>query len=618
MNLRKQRQRRLRQQIERLERREAGLQRESDRLTRWRLISFALVFVVGAAVLLTWGAVAWAVASLLVLIPFIVAVGRHRRVDVSRTRHRLYRELKETQLARLTLDWDRIPPAQPVPPRLDHPFALDIDLIGERSLHQLLDTAVSQEGSERLRAWLLATDPDPEQTVARQALVRELEGMVRFRERLVLQARLAAADDGQKWPGNRLLTWLQQDAGAAVSRAVLLVLLLLVPINLALLLLNLLGVLPPLWLVSWLLYAVLTVSQAGRVGPLFADAAFMQSSLEQLEAVFGFLEQDRYGRHPRVRALCAPFLDAAQRPSAQLRRVRRVVAAAGLRYNPLVAFLLNALVPLDVAAAAWLATLKRDLGALLPQWLDVWFELEALGALANYAYLNPETHYPQVKTAVSSPVFAARALGHPLIPAAERVCNDFTLDELGSLAIITGSNMAGKSSFLRTLGVNVTLALAGGPVVAQAMELAPLRLYASIRVTDSVTDGFSFFYAEVRRLRALLAELRRRDAWPLFFLIDEIFRGTNNRERLIGSRSYVRALAGGHGTGAIATHDLELVRLAEESPQIRNMHFRDAVENGRMVFDYTLRPGPCPTTNALKIMRLAGLPVETGELETGD
>jgi DNA mismatch repair ATPase MutS len=169
--------------------------------------------------------------------------------------------------------------------------------------------------------------------------------------------------------------------------------------------------------------------------------------------------------------------------------------------------------------------------------------------------------------------------------------------------------MAGKSVFLKTVGLNLALAYAGGPVDAQHLQTLPFRLFTSIGIADSVTDGISYFYAEVKRLKALLAELERDHPLPLLFCIDEIFRGTNNRERLIGSRAYVRALADNNGAGLIATHDLELTGLADEVPQVENYHFRDRVAGDRMVFDYTLRPGPCPTTNALDIMRLEGLPL---------
>jgi DNA mismatch repair ATPase MutS len=172
--------------------------------------------------------------------------------------------------------------------------------------------------------------------------------------------------------------------------------------------------------------------------------------------------------------------------------------------------------------------------------------------------------------------------------------------------------MSGKSSFLRTLGANLILTYAGAPVVAQSLDVSIFRLFTCIRVTDSLADGISYFYAEVRRLKALLEALESSSTLPMFFLIDEIFRGTNNRERLIGSRSYIRALVGKHGVGVISTHDLELVRLADEMPQVTNYHFEDRVADGQMAFDYVLRSGPSPTTNALKIMRQVGLPVSEG------
>jgi DNA mismatch repair ATPase MutS len=232
--------------------------------------------------------------------------------------------------------------------------------------------------------------------------------------------------------------------------------------------------------------------------------------------------------------------------------------------------------------------------------------------------LDPAAAFPEVVDSDEAasgrqPIFAARAMTHPLLDADTKVANDFALGHLGELVIITGSNMSGKSTFLRTLGVNLSLAFAGGVVDAKAMQLIPFRLFTCINVSDSVHDGISYFYAEVKRLKALLAELERQHPLPLFFLIDEIFRGTNNRERRIGTRAYVHALAGGHGVGAISTHDLELVKLADTLSGVINYHFRETVADGRMVFDYRLREGPCPTTNALKIMEMEGLPVAAAE-----
>lgn len=169
--------------------------------------------------------------------------------------------------------------------------------------------------------------------------------------------------------------------------------------------------------------------------------------------------------------------------------------------------------------------------------------------------------------------------------------------------------MSGKSTFLRTVGINLVLAYAGGPVVADALQARPLRLFTCIQVHDSLSDGISYFYAEVRRLKALLEALEAAQPEPLFYLIDEIFRGTNNAERQIGSRAYLQALVGKRCAGLLSTHDLELAHLAAEMPALYNYHFREEVLEGRMIFDYILRPGPCPTTNALRIMKNEGLPV---------
>jgi DNA mismatch repair ATPase MutS len=252
----------------------------------------------------------------------------------------------------------------------------------------------------------------------------------------------------------------------------------------------------------------------------------------------------------------------------------------------------------------------------VPGWLDAWFELEALCSLANFAYLNPGYTFPRFMPSTGKqqqPVFAAQALGHPLIPEKQKVVNDFTFSESNEMVLLTGSNMAGKSTFLRTLGANLCLAYAGAPVNATNLRTSLFDLYACIKISDSLTDGYSYFYAEVRRLHGLLEKLKAGATEPIFFLIDEIFKGTNNEERLIGSSAYIHALVGQNCVGVISTHDLELVKRADMLPMLKNYHFREEVQGGQMVFDYKLHHGPCPTRNALKIMQLAGLPVSWEE-----
>ena len=456
--------------------------------------------------------------------------------------------MKREYLARLRLQWADLPVPLPEPAELaEHPFATDLDVLGPYSLHRLLDTAVSQEGSQRLCGWLLALEPDVAAIKVRQARVAELRGWPRFRERLLLRGRLVIDSPGERWPGARLLAWLQTPASSPMERSVLLVLGGLSLVTAVLWLLSQLAGWGAWWGASWVLFLVVSFSQWRQASALFQDAWFLENSLEQLQTVFDFLEQQSYEGRPEVKGLCRPLLDPVQRPSLQLKAVSRILAAASLRQNPIVWLMLNVWLPWDIYFAYRLAGVRQVLAAQLPAWLDVWFELEALSSLATYAALYPATTFPEV--AVEGVLLEAEGLGHPLILRQERVNNDFAFEQLGEIAIVTGSNMAGKSSFLRALGVNVVLAYAGGTVPAARLRLGMFRLYTSMRITDSLTDGFSFFYAEVRRLRRLLAAWKVVGERPLFCLIDEIFRGTNNRERLIGSRAYVRALAGGMGWG---------------------------------------------------------------------
>jgi hypothetical protein len=597
-------------QVKRLDARLSELNRASSRYSWIRLG----VFLGGAALAIggyyavgTW--LFWLVGALSVAV-FGGVVRYHRQIDRTIARYTIWRRLKTTQIARIRLDWQHIPRPQHIEPQPDHPFETDLDMAGERSVHQLIDTATSYGGSQRLRAWLTNPIPDLALIAHRQALVQELIPIAPFRDKLSMNAMLGSDSPNERWDGDRLLAWFEQHTAARSLRRPLIILLVLAAVNGVLFVLNSASLFPAVWIATFLLYWAVTFSTLRDIGDVFEDAASLNDALNRLRAVFRFLETYRYTSQPALRKVCAPFLDAAHRPSVQLRRLTQIMAAASVAHNPLFWLLFNSIVPWDVFFAHQLSRAKANLKAFLPVWLDVWYELEALSALATFGYLNPQYTFPEVADGNAPFVFKGQMLGHPLVPADRRVCNDFALDRLGEVVIVTGSNMAGKSSFLRTLGVNLCLAYAGGPVCAQRFETSLFRLFSCIRVNDSVIDGFSYFYAEVRRLRALLDALEDDHAYPLFFLIDEIFRGTNNRERLLGSRAYIRALVGRNGTGVIATHDLELVKLEQDIPQIRNFHFREEVVDGRMVFDYKLRPGPCPTTNALKIMQMEGLPVD--------
>ncbi len=596
----------LQRQLTRLDRNLAQLQKASGRLTNIRLLVAlggvtltAILFTIPEVRLLGW-------ISLVIFVAVFSGVVRlHRRVTQNIAQHTAWRTIKQTHIARMTLDMRHIPTSLR-PEQFRHMLATDLDL---QNLHRVVNTAVSDGGSRRLRDWLLPVKPDYEATIARQQRVRELIGQPIFRDKLTLAAVIAAEDIRESGEGQTLLDWLESDPPQTDVRRWLIVLGVLSAINLSLLALVGLGILQDAPLLLTLpTYAILFVFQFRYIQNTFEEALTVEAALRRIDAVMRYLERDRYHAMPNVRNLAAPIIE--KRPSRVLRRSTLVISGASLRANPIFWLLVNMFIPWDFFFADRLERLKQELADELPQWLDVWHEMEALSSLATFAYLNPDYTFPNIAQGHDR-VFTAQQIGHPLIPRDGRVCNDFAFDNLGDVVIITGSNMAGKSSFLRTLGVNLVLAYAGGTVCADELNTTLLRLYTSMRVTDSLDNGISFFYAEVKRLKGLLEAIQQEDREPVFYLIDEIFRGTNNRERLIGSQSFIRALVGSGSIGLIATHDLELASLTSESQHIRNVHFREDVVDGRMVFDFVLRNGPSPTTNALRIMEMEGLPVQS-------
>lgn len=610
--------------LEQLDKQIARLRRRADALeavSRKYWNARRIIFIAGVLLALAFcnfagSRAGWIFAAILVA-GFSIVTFFHTRVRDSLTRNSLLIDIKQVQQARILLDWDRIPPTDPlVHPLPGHPFETDLDITGERSLHRLLDCAVTKEGSERLRSWLLSARPSSEIIEHRQALVRELKSHSIFRDKLQLLSAVARLSSSPLRPRSRtsnlwdsriLVNWLERSERKPSLLPTVIVLFALAALHITCIVLAAFEVIPHIWPITSLIYFGAMILMQGKVAGAFGELQDLEKTLTYFKAVFGYLESRSYKSTPRLAEICAPFLEEGKRPSIEIKRLGRLAAALGLRTNQILSFLVHLVVPWGFYFTHRLELVKNEIAHLLPGWLNAWYELEALNSLANFGYLNPNYVFPEVFGGANN--FVAEKLGHPLLRPETKVCNDFQLDQSRRVVILTGSNMAGKSTFLRTIGVNLCLAYAGAPVNAERFETSLFRLFTCIKVSDSVQDGLSYFYAEVKRLQALLAAATQDDQLPVLFLIDEIFRGTNSRERLIGSRSYIRALSESTAVGLVATHDLELIKLADEIKGVVNFHFREEVSGGKMVFDYRLRPGPCPTTNALIIMQLEGLPV---------
>ncbi len=585
--------------------------RVSERFSRWRLG----LFLLGAILCVGLYQQAWFHAGnatlFLFLIGFLTVTWFHQRLKFRLQRLDRWFHLKKELLARGQLDWPNIPSSPHIAPD-HHPFSLDLDLTGTHSLLHLIDTTFSTHGQTRLQTWLFQANeahpsdfPWPE----RQSLIQELTPLSRLRDRCRLETH---AKSPSRLDASRLNALLAEPIAIPRLFLVLLVASGLIGLTIALLLFTLVTGFPNFWLLSLIAYAGLYFYFSGTIHPLFGRVLALHVELEKLVKVMNLLEKTDFSHQPRIQQLCQPFLAGPVRPSFLLKRLGRICQGLSVKAHPLIHLGLNIFLPWDLFLIRRLQHLLSTLQDTLPQWLEKMGTFDAASALARFAYLNPEYQWPRLEPADKdghAPGLSAQGLGHPLIAPHHRIHNDIELRGPGHILIITGSNMSGKSTFLRTVGINLCLAQAGGPVCASEFSWTWLHLYCCIRVTDALDEGLSYFYAEVKRLKTILDAVQDPNGHKVLFLIDEIYRGTNNRERLGGSQAFVQSLQPCGSLGMISTHDLELTHLADSLESIQNAHFQESIANGTMHFDYRLRPGPCPTTNALRIMAQEGLPI---------
>jgi MutS domain V len=483
-----------------------------------------------------------------------------------------------------------------------HPYARDLDLFGPASLFELLNTTRTEAGEATLAEWLRAGAPMDE-VRARQVAVDELRPMLDFREDVAVLA--AESHVGRTGP---LAAWsaAHPDAFPAALAPWFAFCALVTGLLAAL---SYAGFVASGWVIAWV---VLQTGVAAiwnrRLHHVLHAIETPDHDLLLLADLLGRLEREPFGT-PRLAALRDALMTDGMVPSRRIASLRSLVAWADSAHNLMFApFAFAFLVRPQVALA--ISRWHRRHGPAVADWLRVVGEVEALSALATCAYEHPLDPFPELLAA--GPLFEADGLGHPLMPGAASVRNDVRLGgvhpEGPRVFVISGSNMSGKSTLLRAVGVNVVLALAGAPVRALRLRLSPLVLGATLRIEDSLHEGHSRFYAEILRIRTIVETAR--GPVSLLFLLDEILHGTNSYDRRIGAEGIVRALVKLGAIGLVSTHDLALTELPATLGGVAvNMHFEDRLEDGRMVFDYRIRPGVVEHSNALALMRAIGLDV---------
>jgi hypothetical protein len=484
-----------------------------------------------------------------------------------------------------------------------HPYARDLDLFGKASLFELLCTARTRAGEEMLAAWLLNA-AQVEEIVARQGAIRDLKNRVTLRERLFSlgeTVRLGLQPAA-------LAAWGERRA-VFDARAIRVVT-------------GVLGILWILSLVCWGVWglgsvaaamSILNLSWAHRLYTRLDDAAdSVEKAADDLELVAGILsllEREHFSSPKLVEVQAALKRDGIA-PSVAIRKLARIVEYLNQRRSVL-------LRPLDIftfwsaqlvfAAERW----QHAYGPQIRGWLGAVGELEALTSLSGYAYEHPEDVFPEFsgpELVNNGALFDAEGLTHPLLPAGKAVRNDLKLGDGLQLIILSGPNMAGKSTFIRSVGVNAVLAQCGAPVRAARLRLSPLTVAASICILDSLSGGVSRFYAEIHRIK-LVSDLTRGPV-PVLFLLDELLSGTNSHDRLAGTEFVVRSFVERRAIGMVSTHDLALTGIPEAMGRLAtNCHFEDRFEDGKLIFDYKLKLGIVQTSNALQLMRSIGLGV---------
>jgi hypothetical protein len=589
--------------IERFERRLDFLRGKSKKLSLYRLSVFFISLFLFFYFFFSGSNIFLFITVAVFIIIFGILTGIHNSIERGIKKNILWTKIKKLHLSRMNLVWSGLPPSA-FNPDEKHPFDFDLSITGEYSLHRLLNTASSPEGSRLLKDWLTAYEVNSEEILSRQGIVKELIQKKRFRDKLSLFSMLISK---RELSGTRILDWIGSPSEYTRIKKIFYLLSAIIPVNIILFVLYLLNIIPSWFLFVTLIYIAIYWLNGKHTSGMFEDLLTIEDEFGRFTVIFDFLEKYPYKANTRLRELAAAYL--SHPPSADFKGIKRIASAVSITRNPIAALVLNAVFPYNYYFALRLERIRISVSADLPLWLDTWYKLEVYNSLANYAYLNPQSRFPEIEIEKGL-YFQAEAIAHPLIHCKENVANSIKLENKGEVYIITGSNMSGKSTFLKTMGINLAMAFAGGAVNAANMKTSLFRLNCCIKISDSVIDGISYFYAEVKRLKLMLEELKDDEKPPVFLLIDEIFKGTNNIERLKGSRAYIKEAVKLNGAGLVSTHDLELSRLEDDIASVRNYHFREEALEGRMIFDYKLHPGPSPTTNALKIMKSEGLPTE--------
>ena len=482
----------------------------------------------------------------------------------------------------------------------EHFYANDLDIFGHASLFQFINRTRSEMGSSTLADWL--SNPANSKTILeRQAAVKELAAQPVWRQEL--QA-LGAAEKIKKTTQQRLENWFKENNQFISKRFWLWLSWLLPAIIVTVIILNITDVLSNYIRNYCLLASALFAFYISKkVTPLHQQVSKMTDELEVLTASIKLIEQADF-KSAFLQELQNKFKGQHDKASAILNRLKKILERLDLRFNFVVFIPLDILLQWDLHQVIALEKWKTQNHTYVIQWFKALGEFEAINSLSTLSFNHPGWCFPLLNE--EHFFIDGKEIGHPLIQASTCVTNPIKIEHAGELMLVTGSNMAGKSTYLRSIGVNAVLAMAGAPVCASYFSLSPVQIISSMRIADNLEESTSTFYAELKKLKTIIDKVNNKE--KVFILLDEILRGTNSLDRHTGSAALIKQLIKHNAACMIATHDVELAKMKEQYPaHILNYHFDVQVSNDELYFDYRLKKGICTSLNASILMKKIGI-----------
>lgn len=578
---------------------EQAAQRQYNTLAFWRLVWFiSSVVVVWLCIQIDQQLMAAGVL-LTGIVGFLVLMKKHQAAKRERDLNQKRAFINQDEAARLKRQYLR-PETGEQFVTSTHYYAGDLDVFGKHSLFRLLNRTHTHEGQKRLANWLKAP-ANPDAIRLRQQAAAELNPQIGWRQEF---EALAYLEDTVGHAPGELVKWAT--AGAAPLPGYLNVVRFLLPvITVGFLIAWLLGYLPGSAVLFGLAVHGLVLSRTSVRAKEVSEQTFeISAALGAFQALFQQAEQVE-GKSIRLRAIRQALTSGNQSASKAIGQLSKSTEGLNYRRNPYFYLFFGVATLWDIHYLLRLERWRKQYGPDLIHWFDALGELEALNSLAGFAYAHPNYATPDIVD--DEFVLDFTAASHPLLAPDKSVANSLTCTGSGQTVLITGSNMSGKSTFLRTVGANVVLALSGAVVSAERFWCSPVRVFTSMRTQDSLEESTSSFYAELKRLQTLIQLTKQSKSIPILYFLDEILKGTNSADRHRGAEALIRQLHQTTASGFVSTHDLELGQLTDADSFVRNFHFQSDLQDGELVFDYKLRNGICQSFNASQLMQAIGI-----------